>query len=309
VQGGSVIKPLVGAANDGPSDAAVLRPVLSSRRGLAIACGLNPRYGDYDTYHMAACAIDEAVRNCVAVGANPARSRSSTISAGGNTDRPENARRAGPRGAGVLRRGRCLWHAVHQRQRQPQQRVQFRSERRKQTIQIPHTLLISALGQIDDVRRCVTMDLKDPGNLLYQVGQTKAELAGSHFELVTGGRRQRSARRWAGAACRCSNRQADIRRAAPGDPTGHVRACHDLSEGGLAVALAEMAFAGGLGARVRLAEVPHDGSADSRSPEADAVLLFSESASRFVIEVPPAKRGPLEALFRQARCHSPTLAK
>ena len=82
---------------------------------------------------------------------------------------------------------------------------------------------------------------------------------------------------------------------------GHVRACHDLSEGGLAVALAEMAFAGDCGARVRLAEVPQDGSADSRSPEADAVLLFSESASRFVIEVPPAKRGPLEALFRQAQ--------
>jgi phosphoribosylformylglycinamidine synthase len=82
---------------------------------------------------------------------------------------------------------------------------------------------------------------------------------------------------------------------------GHIRACHDLSEGGLAVALAEMAFAGECGARVRLADVPHDGSADSRSPEADAVLLFSESASRFVIEVPPAQRGPLESLLRQAQ--------
>jgi phosphoribosylformylglycinamidine synthase len=73
VQGGSVIKPLVGVANDGPSDAAVLRPVLSSRRGLVVACGMNPLYGDFDTYSMAACAIDEAVRNCVAVGADPAR--------------------------------------------------------------------------------------------------------------------------------------------------------------------------------------------------------------------------------------------
>ncbi len=73
VQGGSVLKPLVGFANDGPSDAAVLRPVLSSRRGIVVACGMNPRYGDLDTYWMAASAIDEAVRNCVAVGADPAR--------------------------------------------------------------------------------------------------------------------------------------------------------------------------------------------------------------------------------------------
>ena len=72
VQGGSVIKPLVGAHNDGPSDAAVLRPVLASRRGIVVACGMNPRFGDFDTYHMAASAIDEALRNCVAVGADPA---------------------------------------------------------------------------------------------------------------------------------------------------------------------------------------------------------------------------------------------
>jgi phosphoribosylformylglycinamidine synthase len=145
------------------------------------------------------------------------------------------------------------------------------------------------------------MDLKSPGNLLYQIGRTKAELAGSHFELVTGA----SAGNLPGAG---NVPQVDVETAKrtfaalhQAIQAGHVRACHDLSEGGLSVALAEMAFAGGCGARVRLAEVPHDGSADSRSPEADAVLLFSESASRFVIEVPPAKRGPLEMLFRQAQ--------
>ena len=73
VQGGSVVKPLVGVQNDGPSDAAVVRPVLDSRRGVVIACGMNPRYGDFDPYHMAASAIDEAMRNCVAVGADPRR--------------------------------------------------------------------------------------------------------------------------------------------------------------------------------------------------------------------------------------------
>jgi phosphoribosylformylglycinamidine synthase subunit PurSL len=89
VQGGSAIKPLVGVANDGPGDAAVLRPVLSSNRGLVIACGMNPRYGDLDPYHMAASAIDEAVRNCVAVGADPQRIAILDNFCWGYTDRPE----------------------------------------------------------------------------------------------------------------------------------------------------------------------------------------------------------------------------
>ncbi len=89
VQGGSVIKPLVGVVNDGPSDAAVLRPVLSSRRGIVVACGMNPCYGDIDPYWMAAAAIDEAVRNCVAVGADPRRIAILDNFCWGNTDRPE----------------------------------------------------------------------------------------------------------------------------------------------------------------------------------------------------------------------------
>jgi phosphoribosylformylglycinamidine synthase subunit PurSL len=297
VQGGSVIKPLVGAANDGPSDAAVLRPVLSSRRGLAIACGLNPRYGDHDTYHMAACAIDEAVRNCVAVGADPSRIAILDNFCWGYTDRPETL--------GALVRAALACYDVAVAYGTPfisgkdslNNEFTFEEGGRKQTIRIPHTLLISALGQIDDVSRCVTMDLKSPGNLLYQVGQTKHELAGSHFELVTG-----AAGDALGGVPRVDVEMAKRTFAALHQSihAGHVRACHDLSEGGLAVAVAEMAFAGGCGARVRLAEIPHDGSADDRSPEADAVLLFSESASRFVIEVPSAKRGPVEALFREA---------
>src|SRR5262249_53873042 len=73
VRGRSVVKPLAGVKDDGPSDAAVVMPVLGSWTGLAIGCGLNPCYGDLDPYRMAAVAIDEAVRNVVAVGADPAR--------------------------------------------------------------------------------------------------------------------------------------------------------------------------------------------------------------------------------------------
>src|SRR5262249_16418099 len=89
VQGGTVIKPLVGASNDGPSDAAVITPVLGSRRGLAVGCGINPRYGDIDPYWMAGAAIDEAVRNVVAVGADPGRIALLDNFCWGNTERSE----------------------------------------------------------------------------------------------------------------------------------------------------------------------------------------------------------------------------
>src|SRR5437773_2775815 len=88
VQGGTVIKPLVGVRDDGPADAAVITPVLGSWRGLAIGCGINPRYGDLDPYRMAASAVDEAVRNVVAVGADPSRIALLDNFCWGNTDRP-----------------------------------------------------------------------------------------------------------------------------------------------------------------------------------------------------------------------------
>ncbi len=347
VQGGSVIKPLTGVANDGPSDAAVLRPVLSSRRGLVIACGMNPRYGDFDPYHMAACAIDEAVRNCVAVGADPSRIAILDNFCWGYTDRPETL------GALVRAALACYDVAValgtpfisgkdslnnefsyssphapreEPHHAKPTRRAGAPGDGPRHTIQIPHTLLISALGQVADVNRCVTMDFKAAGNLIFQVGLTKNELGGSHWEAV------QSPDQWSGCATQTPSTAQD-RAAAIAESNGisprpmvgafHVpqvdpplakrtfaalhkaisqglvRACHDLSEGGLSVALAEMAFAGGLGARIRLAEVPHDGSADPKSDELDTVLLFAESASRFVVEVEPAHRAALEAIFHE----------
>ncbi|GIT28869.1 MAG: hypothetical protein Ct9H300mP1_09150 [Planctomycetaceae bacterium] len=89
VQSGSVLKPLVGAADDGPSDAAVVRPDLESARGLVVSCGINPHYGDLDPYWMAIAAIDEALRNCIATGADPTRIAILDNFCWGNTERPE----------------------------------------------------------------------------------------------------------------------------------------------------------------------------------------------------------------------------
>ncbi|MCD4727833.1 MAG: phosphoribosylformylglycinamidine synthase, partial [Pirellulales bacterium] len=284
VQGGSVLKPLVGVANDGPGDAAVLRPVLDSRRGIAISCGINPRYGDFDTYWMAASAIDEAVRNCVAVGADPARIAILDNFCWGTTDRPETL--------GSLVRAAIACHDVAVELGTPfiSGKDSLNNEFRpsgKEPISIPPSLLISAIGQVDDVARCVSMDLKEPGNLLYIVGETKNELGGSHFSLVEG--------LSGGDVPKVDTRQAKTTFAAmyAAIHAGLVRACHDLSEGGLAAAIAEMAFAGGLGAKIHL----HKAATVGRAPDdlSDVALLFSESNTRFLCEVQPDNAAAFES--------------
>ena len=285
VQGGSAVKPFVGAANDGPSDAAVLRPVLESNRGVVVACGMNPRYGDFDTYHMAASAIDEAVRNCVAVGADPKRIAILDNFCWGDCERAETL--------GSLVRAALACHDVAIALGTPfisgkdslNNEFSYVDERgQRQTIAIPPSLLISAIGQIDDVAKCVTMDFKRADNLVYLVGATRDELGGSHFSLVhglTGGR-----------VPTVDPEQAHATFAAlhGAMQRGLVRACHDLSEGGLAAAAAEMAFAGGLGAQIDVQAMP----------TADAALdsvgrLFSESNTRFLCEVEPQLAGKFEA--------------
>ncbi len=293
VQGGSVVKPLVGARNDGPSDAAVLRPSLRSYRGLALACGMNPCYGDLDPYHMAASAIDEAVRNCVAVGADPARIAILDNFCWGYTDRPETL--------GSLVRAALACHDVAVALGTPfisgkdslNNEFSYRDQDgRKCTIAIPASLLISALGQVPDVRQCVTMDAKEPGNLLYQIGLTRDELGGSHYaqlHQLTGG----------------SVPQVDAPRARRVFRTLHqairaglVRSCHDLSEGGLAVAVAEMAFAGGWGAQVDVGAAPQ-ALEHLDEPARTVACLFAESNTRFVCEVALPHQQAFETLMHE----------
>jgi phosphoribosylformylglycinamidine synthase len=276
VQAGSVIKPLVGAVNDGPSDAAVLRPVLASRRGIVVACGMNPCYGDLDPYWMAASAIDEAVRNCVAVGADPQRIAILDNFCWGNTDRPETL--------GSLVRAALACYDIATVLGTPfisgkdSLNNEFRTQSAAEPIVIPPSLLISAIGQIDDVSHCVTMDFKEPGNLLYLVGATRHELGGSHYNKTKFSRPTDDGQVPQLDPQMARSTFSAVHRAIY---SGLVRSCHDLSEGGLAVAAAEMAFAGGFGARIDLQATPCDGALDP------AARLFSESNTRFLCEVRP----------------------
>jgi phosphoribosylformylglycinamidine synthase len=272
VQARTVVKPLVGLNDDGPGDAAVVLPVRGSTRGLAVACGINPRFGQLDPYAMAACVVDEAIRNCVAVGADPARIALLDNFCWGNPERPQTM------GALVLAAQAChdlaLAYGTPFISGKDSLNNEYTHEGR--SLAIPPTLLISAIGQVPDVRSCVTMDLKEPGNLLAVLGQTRLELGGSAWAQVHGhaGGRVPRVDPSVGRACFHQLHTA-MRR-------GLVRSCHDVSEGGLAVALAEMAIAGGVGARVELAGVPRTDDA-----AIDFALLFSESPSRFVLEVVP----------------------
>ena len=283
VQGGTVVKPLVGVQADGPGDASVITPVLGSWRGLAIGCGINPRFGDIDPHRMAALAIDEAVRNVVAVGADPSRIALLDNFCWGNTDRPEVL------GSLVRAAEACRDIALAYRMPFISGKDSLNNEfhAKGKNIIIPPTLLISAMGIVPDVRRCVTMDLKESGNVLMLLGTTRDEMAGSHYHLVT--TPQGESTSLAGAVPSVDTVLAPKVFAKLHDAIrqGLVRSCHDLSEGGLAVAIAEMAFAGSVGADV------------TRLPQTlpDEVALFSESATRFLIEVSPAQASAVETLF------------
>ena len=281
VQGGSVIKPLVGAKNDGPGDAAVLRPRLDSPRGLVLSCGMNPMYGDLDPYRMAASGIDEAVRNAVCVGADPKTIVLLDNFCWGNTDRPETL--------GSLVEAALACYDVSLAFEMPfiSGKDSLNNEFRPTgggPISIPPTLLISAMGQIDDVSKCVTMDLKLSGNILYQLGETKDEFGGSHFLEMADGRRPTAAD-FVVPTLDVSKAKRLYETLHSAIMKGLVRSVHDLSEGGLAVAVAEMCFAGGLGAKL--------------TGNFDAVALFSESNSRFVVEVEPKNAAELESLFQE----------
>ena len=298
VQAGSVIKPLVGAANDGPGDAAVVRPKLTSRRGIAVSCGMNPYYGDLNTYHMAASSIDEAMRNCVAVGANPRKIAILDNFCWGDCENPETL--------GSLVRAALACYDLAVELETPfisgkdslnNEFSYVTADGEKQTIAIPATLLISAMGQVESVDQCVTMDLKQAGSVLYLVGITRDELGGSHYAVtrgLTGGRVPQ---------VHVATAKATFLAMHDAIKANLVRACHDLSEGGLAVAAAEMAFAGSLGATLHLARVPHDDSVSH-----PVSLLFGESNSRFLCEVAPDRAADFEALFETIAENAPLLA-
>ena len=286
VQAGSAVKPLVGRRRDGPSDACVMTPVPGDPRGVAVSSGMNPRWGDLSPYDMAANAVDEALRNLTAIGANARRAALLDNFSWGNCSKPDRL------GSLVLAaealRDTAIAFGTPFVSGKDSLNNEYMVEGR--SIVIPPTLLVSAFCVVDDVRKCITMDLKEPGNLLFVVGVTRDEMGGSHLGLVRG------ASGGTVPVVRTREALAAFDGVHAAISAGLVRACHDMSEGGLSVALAEMAFAGCRGLEASLVQVPFEESGDGGVR--DEVLLFSESASRFVCEVRAKDAAAFEAALR-----------
>jgi phosphoribosylformylglycinamidine synthase len=140
---------------------------------------------------------------------------------------------------------------------------------------IPPTLLISALGFVPDVRQAVTMDIKPGASRLYVVGETRAELGGSALYALYG-------QVGHGVPAPVPTAIDSMRALHRAMRNGLVLACHDCSEGGLAVAAAEMAFAGGIGLELCLGKLPFVAQ-DGVEPVFGA--LFGESSGRFLIQI------------------------
>jgi phosphoribosylformylglycinamidine synthase len=217
VQGGSVIKPLTGPLQVGPSDAAVLRPKLSSYRGIALGCGMTPEIED--PYNMAIASIDEAIRNVVAVGADPAKIAILDNFCWPSVDDERTM------GTLVQTCQAChdaaLAYGIPFISGKDSLHNQFINQETGQVLRIPRTLLISSIAVLEDVRKCITMDFKNHTSRVILVETTDA------FDPKSLARTHQTVARWI--------------------QDGKVAACHDLSQGGLAVAAAEMCIASGIG--------------------------------------------------------------
>ncbi|MDI6815115.1 MAG: phosphoribosylformylglycinamidine synthase subunit PurL, partial [Dehalococcoidales bacterium] len=282
VQGGSVLKPLVGKDNDGPGDAAIIRPILGSEMGVIVSNGINPKYGEIDPYWMAASAIDEALRQIIAVGGNLGKVALLDNFSWGNTNRPDML--------GALVRAAQACYDMATVYETPfisgKDSLNNEFEFDGKIISIPHTLLISAISVMEDVNRAVSMDFKKAGDLIYIIGITQCELGGSEYFRTCG---------FIGNSVPKVNPQRAkelMYRLSAATEKSLVRACHDCSEGGIGVAIAEMAFAGGLGATIHLKAVPLGEPIDR-----DDFILFSESNSRFLVEVAPESKDEFEELM------------
>ncbi len=258
VQGRSVIKPLCGPKS-GPSDAAVLRPRYDRHRGIAIGCGLCPELGEVDPYVMAVAAVDEALRNVICVGANPNLTAILDNFCWPKVDTEESLGALVRTCRGAMDAaiayglpfisGKDSLNNEFSMSEDEAARLGLRSR-----IAIPYTLLISALGIVDDIRHCITMDLKEAGNRLV--------LASAPAEVVG-----------------LADAKAMHDKVAGLIAGGKVRSAHDVSDGGLGVAIAEMCIAADLGAVVIIDEQLGLDSIFT-SPAATYVLEMSEGDAK-----------------------------
>ncbi len=265
ILGSTVVRPLIGAAADAPADGVVLAKPLATE-GIAIGIGVNPWYGLHDPEAMAYAVVDEAIRNVIAAGADPDRVALLDNFSWGD---PRRESTLGELVAAV--EGCCaaayMYNAPFVSGKDSLNNEYVGSDGERHAV--PPTLVITAVAHVPDANRCVTPDLADAGNVLMLIGVTDAEFAGSHYDMLHGAPPEPGV-----APAPDPDAPARYRHLHAAMQAGLVESCHDVSEGGLAVAVAEMCIGGRLGARID--HLPHDDLTTS---------LFSESSGRLVVEI------------------------
>jgi len=261
VRANTVIKPMqgkIGKACHG--DAAVLRPLVNSTRAIAITTTSTPFFTVIDPFRGGASAVDEMVRNLVAVGARP-HSFTNCLNFG-NPEKPDRLGyfRETVRGMGLV--SKAMGIAI------PSGNVSFYNE--SALGMVPPTPVILGVGIVPDFMKCVTTDLKNEGDAIFLIGDTRAELGGSEYYRLMGASSPEA------PDVNTTELKASAEGLLSAIDDGCVAACHDLSNGGLAVAAAEMCMGGDLGARLSLKEL---------EPMRFDLQVFSESNGRWLVEV------------------------
>ncbi len=269
VRGSTVIKPLqgkIGFYTHG--DAAIIKPLQNSFKGLAITADVNPRWVKIDPYWGAASAVDEVCRNLAAVNAVP-HSLADCLNFG-NPEKPERLGDFVEVAKGLYIVAHTMGIAF------VSGNVSFYNESHSGSI--PPTPTILGVGIVEDIRKAVTADLKESGSTLYQVGEPQEEMGGSeYYEIrkVYGNQIPRTDPHIL---------KMRIHKLMEAMDKKWILSCHDISHGGIAVCLCEMALGGNMGVHIRV-----DGDKQ--------IQLFSESNSRWVIEVKKGKEECIKELF------------
>jgi phosphoribosylformylglycinamidine synthase II len=289
VGGGVVVKPLVGPCEEGPSDGGVISPLASTHMGFVLTAGVNPFYSRIDTYHMAACAVDEAFRNAVVVGADPER-----VALLDNFCWPDPVYDKEKTPDGKFKLAQLVRACMGLYETASAYGTPFISGKDSMKndykvgthkVSVLPTVLVSGLGIIPDIRRCITSDFKFDGDLIYLIGSTGRHMGESLFY-----------RKYGGSSCTVANvdtakNRKVYKRYFSLAQKGLIMSGHDLSEGGLAISLAESCIGGNIGAEIdigRDSESVHLSDFDLPDQNlTDEEMLFSESSGRLLVSVKP----------------------
>ena len=291
VQGGSVLKPLQGKGRVN-GDATVTKPVLDSQKGVVVSQGINPTYSDLDTYHMAACAIDSAIRNVVVAGANLEHIALLDNFCWCSSDEPERL--------GQLKEAAraCYDYAigfgtpfVSGKDSMFNDFKGFDEEGNPVKISVPPTLLVTSVGVVDDVKKTVSLDAKFSGDLVYVLGTTFNEMGGSEYYAMVG--EQQRGEKYIGNNVPKVDEQinkalySDFLRAIDEEL---IASAQSVGIGGLGVALAKTSMGGRLGMEVSLEDL-------CEKPLRDDFTLFSQSQGRIVVTIDPKNKQRFESVM------------